>query len=85
LATENRKVIWSLLGNYLFGWLLDKIIGTTLYGEKARESISGVTGYLWYEERNMRANYFARLINWLMNDPYHCLDACKLYKIQTKR
>jgi len=78
-------VIWSLLGNYLFGWLLDKIIGTTLYGEKARESISGVTGYLWYVEGNFRAELFGYVINWLLKDDKHCLDASKLYRLQTKR
>ena len=85
MAAENRAVIWSSLGNYLFGWLLDRLIGTTLYGERARESISGVTGHLWYNERNTRAIYFGRVINWLMRDPYHCLDASYTYNLQTKR
>ena len=85
MATETRAVIWSLLGNYLFGKLLDKIIGTTRYGEKARESISGITGYLWLVEGNKRAELFGYLINWLMGDDKHCLDACKLYQLQQKR
>ena len=85
MATETSAVIWSLLGNYLFGKLLDKAIGTTLYGEKARESISGVTGYLWLVEGNKRAELFGYFTNWLMGDAKHCLDACKHYQLQHKR
>ena len=78
------RLLWlSLTLNVWFGGLLDRIIGTSLYGEAARHSVSGVTGYLAYYKDNKRALMFAIFINLITGDKEHCRAAAIRYIRQT--